>query len=88
MEEKTKIERSLNYSNGILTLTGVKEVLSFSEKEVEIALFDKALVVKGRDLKVSSFDVESGKLKMEGDIDGINYSASHEKLSFVKRLFK
>lgn len=88
MEEKTKISRSLNYSNGILTLSGVKEVVEFSEKEVEIALFDKGLVIKGNGLKVSSFDAESGNLKLEGDVDGINYTTSHEKLSLVKRLFK
>ncbi|MBR6751089.1 MAG: YabP/YqfC family sporulation protein [Clostridia bacterium] len=88
MEEKTKTAHSFSYSNGVLALTGVKEVIGFSEKEVEIALFNRGISVKGRDLKVASFDRESGNLRVEGALDGLNYTTSQEKLSFVKRLFK
>lgn len=90
MAEETNVyrEHTLSYAKKLLTLTGVKEVSSFEDKEVSVNLDGSGMLIRGSGLTVSELNLKTGILKIEGDVDSIAYTRSHEKLSVVKRLFK
>jgi sporulation protein YabP len=84
----SNIEHQMNYAKGSLALSGVKEVLSFEDKEVVLTLTDRGMVVKGSELSVAELNLKTGLLKIDGQVHSISYTRSHEKLSFMKKLFK
>ena len=81
-------EHQLNYIKNGLTLSGVKEVVSFEEKIVVLSLNDRGMVVKGDGLSVAELNLKSGILKINGQVLNITYTKTHEKLSLMKKLFK
>ncbi|MDR3186587.1 MAG: YabP/YqfC family sporulation protein [Christensenellaceae bacterium] len=80
-------EHSLNYSRNQLTLTGVLDVQSFSDREVFVKLEDRGITIKGKNLSVSELNVKSGFLKLDGVLDSFIYQ-TREKLSIIKKLFQ
>jgi|AGTN01.2.fsa_nt_gi YabP family. len=81
-------EHTLNYQKNRLTLTGVKEVKSFEDKEVVLNLADVGMLVKGTGLTVAELNLKTGLLRIDGTLDSVAYTRSHEKLGVIKRLFK
>jgi sporulation protein YabP len=81
-------EHQLNYFKNQLSLSGVKEVVSFEERVVVLSLSDRGMVVKGEGLTVAELNLKSGILKINGSVLNIAYTKTHEKLSLVKKLFK
>lgn len=70
-----------------LAITEVKEVAYFTEKEIRILLFNGSKMdISGEELKISSFNNQSGAFSLCGRIKTVKYLAKQE--SFVKRLFK
>ena len=68
-------------------ITFVLEVLGFSDKEIKLKLKDNSiLTVEGENLKILSFDNNSGDFAMQGKINLIKYREKGESL--VKRVFK
>jgi sporulation protein YabP len=88
MEEVLSREHAVNYTRGQLTITGVKEVRSFEDKEVNLNLEGNGMTIKGSNLTVAELNLKSGFLKIDGVVDSIIYTHSYEKLGIVKRLFK
>ena len=71
-----------------LSLTGVKEVISFDTKEVVLATTQGMLVVRGDGLNVNRLLVEQGEVDIEGRIDSMIYSERGKKEEALwKRLF-
>ncbi len=71
------------------SVSGVLEVLNFTETAVACAVTDAHLVVSGTGLKIAKFSVEEGVLVLEGIIDAVKYiAAGGEKKGFFKRLIK
>ena len=67
--------------------TEVKEVLSFSDKEVRLLTKnDNRIIVAGDDLKINGFSKGSGAFSLAGNIREIRYLGVKENL--IKRLFK
>lgn len=79
---------TLNLSNDSMTISGVKEVLTFENNLIVIALSEKTVTVKGENLRINELDLNGGKLSASGTVTGIMYSKGREKLSMLKKMFK
>lgn len=73
-----------------LTVSAVKDVDSFDEKMVVMYTQMGMLIVKGADLHINKFNMESGELILEGVIDQICYSDEEKRTAsgFFTKLFK
>lgn len=89
MAEISKRHTLVIDGNKKVSISGVESVNSIFDKiEVEVALSDRRLVIKGSGLNASKLNVEEGTLSIEGEeISSVNYYANSQKLS-LKRLFK
>ena len=79
-------------NRGLLSATGVSDVISFDVKEVLLETGKGMLTIKGQDLHVKRLTLEKGEVDIEGTIDSMVYS-SNEALrksgeSLFTRLFK
>lgn len=74
-----------------LTLSGVKEVVSFDAKEVILDTVQGVLLLRGDGMNVTRLLVEKGEVDLEGRIDSMVYTergkGSKRSESFAKRLF-
>lgn len=68
-----------------LTLLGVEEVISSSEKELIIRIGDCRLSIGGNNISISRLDTESGELEASGEFNEFVYD---KKVGFLKRIFK
>ncbi|MBQ8799810.1 MAG: sporulation protein YabP [Lachnospiraceae bacterium] len=75
----------------ILTLTGVKEVVSFDAKEVILDTVQGVLLLRGDELNVTRLLVEKGEVDLDGRIDSMVYTerghGTKRSGSVAKRLF-
>ena len=73
-----------------LTLTGIKDVLSFDDEVVVVESELGLINIKGTDLKVNKMSVESGDVIVEGTIRAIEYSEKElfSKQGLMSRIFK
>ncbi len=71
--------------------TGVEDVRAFDEHEIVLITELGTLLVRGQNLQVKSLVLEKGIAIVEGDIDGLLYSAkvsrNAAKGSTIRRLF-
>ncbi|MBE5930987.1 MAG: sporulation protein YabP [Lachnospiraceae bacterium] len=74
-----------------LSLTGIKEVISFDAKEVILDTVQGMLLLRGDEMNVTRLLVEKGEVDLEGRIDSLVYTergkGSKRSESFTKRLF-
>ncbi len=73
-----------------LTLTGIKDVLSFDDEIIVVESELGLLNIKGMDLKVNKISVETGDVVIEGTIKMIEYSDKDisPKQSLVSKIFR
>ena len=73
-----------------MTVSGVKEILSFDEQTVRMLTTAGELVADGDSLRVKVLDVERGAVVLEGRIDALSYveNSATERRSFWSRLTK
>ncbi len=72
-----------------LMVTGVNDVDSFDEQTVVLVTDQGELTVRGGDLHISRFNVETGELNMEGRILALVYTDSQKQQGgFFGRLFR
>lgn len=71
-----------------MTVSGVKEILSFDEQTVRMLTVSGELAVDGNDLRVKVLDVERGNVVLEGRVDGVMYvdESPEERRGFWSRL--
>ena len=70
-----------------LSISSVIDVIGFDEETVALSTQMGNLTVKGKDLKVKSFTVETGSLTVEGRIAALVYTESRQKRGAMSRLF-
>ena len=70
-----------------LSISGVIDVIGFDEETVALKTQMGNLTVKGKDLKVKSFTVETGSLTVEGRIAALVYTESRQNRGAMSRLF-
>ncbi len=77
----------LHYTPSTLSLSGVKDVIEFSEHEICLSLENISLKITGSDFKIKEVDLEKGTLKANGRIITLVYGGG-AKESILKKLFK
>ena len=74
-----------------LTLSGVKEVISFDAKEVILETVQGILLLRGDEMNVTRLLVEKGEVDLTGRIDSLIYTergkGTKRPDSLAKRLF-
>lgn len=93
MEEKiTDISHRLILDNRKeATVTGVKDVISFDEKEILLSTADGRLQIKGSQLHVKGLDLKKGEATLAGHVDSLVYlskESPRKEESLLKRMFR
>lgn len=69
-----------------ITVSEVKEVLAFSDKEIRLKLKDgTTLIMQGANLKITAFDDNSGLFSASGTFNGAKYKEAMS--TFIKKVF-
>lgn len=72
-----------------ITLTGVKDILSFDEESVSLITVMGKAVIRGKDIRIDSFGTDSGDMVIDGKFDAVVYlNESASKGGIIGRLFK
>ncbi len=73
-----------------IEITGVVDVNSYNEEEIDLQTNCGNLVILGNSFNVKKLDVESGIMLVEGHLDSFTYTDYQEtsNISIFKRLFK
>lgn len=88
MNEATSEKSSLRYENGKVTVTAVKEVASFDEKQAVLRLNGGLVTIKGNGFKLEEMGTKSGVFCMEATVSTVEYHEKAEKTSLLKKIFK
>ena len=88
LTQQASLAHSLTYRAGEIAITDVKEVISFEDKEIVLALNSGGLTVKGGSLAIAELNLKAGTLKATGTVESMVYCGRTEKGGFMKRLFK
>ena len=89
MEENIRINHNIIVEDRKkMTLTGVKDVLSFDEETVVIDTSLGRLTVKGSGLHIVNFDTKSGDLSAEGRLYALVYTTEEKNGGFFSRVFR
>ncbi|NLZ25282.1 MAG: sporulation protein YabP [Clostridiales bacterium] len=78
-----KIENRKSFS-----MTGVKNVESFSDKNLIVEVNDERLIIEGEGINITNLDLESGSLAADGKINALKYASKKSAASFFKSIFK
>ena len=88
-EDKGDIRHKVELDNhSLLSVTGVKGVPTFSDKEIKVLLKDENMLVSGQNLEIKLLDLERGNLVATGFVTGLKYSSGNVETGVLKRLFK
>lgn len=74
-----------------LTITGVRDVLSFDDQLVIVDTELGMLTVKGENIKINKLSIDTGDVIVEGEISNLNYSKDtfdKKQSSLIGKLFK
>ena len=73
-----------------MSVTGVREVVSFDESSVVLRSSCGEMTVEGSSLKVGALDTDRGLVTLEGRIDSVYYSEDNteEKHGFFSKIFR
>ncbi len=71
-----------------MTLTGVKEVINFSDSSVSLKTICGALSIQGKGLNISRLNTDTGELFISGEISSARYSKDKGSAGFFEGLFK
>ena len=94
MEEKTGMRphRLMMQNQSSLSITGIRDVVSFDENQVVLDTDMGLLTMKGKDLHVSRLTLEKGEVDVDGTVDSLVYSSNESYRrsgeSFFNRLFR
>ena len=73
-----------------LSITGVKEIINFDDKTVNIKTVCGEMCIDGENIHINILNVEKGELEISGKINGINYFDIDEsdRKTLLSRIFK
>ncbi len=71
-----------------MSVTGIVDVPTFTDKLVEVVLPNERLQIIGSGMSIKTIDIEGGRLQLNGQVNSIKYTTSSTPTSFVKRIFK
>lgn len=73
------------------TVTGVRDVSSFDEKEILLVTEAGKLLIKGEQLHMKRLNLEKGEVDLEGKVDSFTYLSKNmdkKEESLLKRMFR
>ncbi len=70
-----------------LAMSGVKEVVAFNERQIQVETVHGPCMVEGEDLNIQQLNLENGKLVVDGLVTSISYNVRGQK-NFMNRIFK
>lgn len=96
MEEKRNLKDStihnvIMQNRENLSISGVEDVETFNEEKIVLTTQMGTLSVEGSNLHINNLSVETGELKVEGEINSMVYLGdeySSSKQGFFARLFQ
>ena len=62
-----------------LSISGVKDVLSFDDQVVIIETELGLLTIKGENLKINKLSIDTSEVIVEGNMNSLSYSENHSK---------
>ncbi|EPZ53188.1 hypothetical protein N007_00110 [Alicyclobacillus acidoterrestris ATCC 49025] len=71
-----------------LEITGVERVSSFDVNAFELVTTLGNLYIEGESLHMKQFDVESGLVRIEGNISALQYADDSKRKGFARRLLR
>lgn len=72
-----------------LTVTGVSDILSYDDENIFAHTEDSALIIRGYNLHITSFDQNKGLLIADGNISSLTYDNDTGSTGgFFRKLFK
>ncbi|MFW6270179.1 MAG: sporulation protein YabP [Bacillota bacterium] len=71
-----------------LKITGVKEVISYNEKNILLETIQGTLDIKGKNLKLKQLNLGNNKIKIKGQIKSMSYTSQKPQKGFLEKLFK
>ncbi len=96
VEERTqknqneKVQNIIIENRAKISISGVNDVDSFDECDIILQTSMGTLSVKGENLHINKFNVETGELIIDGDIDEVVYhndGSYGKKGSFFSKMF-
>ena len=90
LNQKTIVKKNVIniYNREKIDLTGVKEVLSSTDKQVIVKVEDSIIFIQGRELRVVKLIPEDEFLSISGFVDALKYDKKINKKSFMTKVFK
>ncbi len=92
MDNAPKVQNVILENRNMLNITGVLDVLNFDEEVITLATELGILVIKGADLHLNRFSLDSTEISVEGQINSMQYSDkignSKSKEGFITKIFK
>ncbi len=85
--ERTGHKLELDHERA-MSMTGVKDVPVFTDKNITDRLENETLLVTGQNLAVKTLDIENGKLQVTGRVFSLRYTSQAAPTSIIKRIFK
>lgn len=74
MENITKMQNIILENRNRLNVTGVSDVLNFDEQVITAITELGILIIKGNDLHLNQFSLDSMELSVEGEINMLQYN--------------
>ena len=76
------------YNREKMELTGIKEVVSSTDKEIIAKIENSIIIIQGKELRVVKLIPEDEYLSISGVIDLFRYDGKISKKSFMSKVFK
>ena len=84
---KPEVSHSLTLENrSKCAMTGIREVLSYSPREVALSSSNGRLTITGEGLKIVGFEKRTGEFKMVGAVVAVKFLSGGQ--TTLKRFFK
>ena len=89
MEENIRVNHNIIVEDRKkMTLTGVKDVLSFGDETFVLDTSLGKMTVKGSGLHIINFDTKSGDFSAEGKLYALVYTSDEKNGGFLSRMFR
>ena len=86
------IQNLILENRGKLSISGVLDVLSFDDQVVIVETELGLLTVKGENLRINKFSIDTSEVIVEGDISSLTYSdnktSEKSKGNLISKIFK
>ncbi len=88
MNEQSVTHNVIIENRKTINLSGVREVLNFTDDTINAETSLGIITVRGEGLKIGNFNTEKGDLSAVGNIIAVVYTQHEQKGSFLGKLFR